>query len=68
MKNKYNSVNRYGVDMGYVSSKLRLLLGDLSDYTPEELARVLVRLSMAVDTEETKQEVDRMYERVGRGL
>ena len=41
--------NEYGLDMGYLSEKLNILLRDISRHTPSEAARVLARLSMVAD-------------------
>lgn len=48
-------VNRYGVDRDYFTKKLEILIRDMRDYTPAELARSLGRLAMTADSE-TMQE------------
>lgn len=42
--------NRYGVDSSYFTSKLALVIRDIADYTPDELARELARLSATADS------------------
>lgn len=37
--------NRFGVDTDYFTEKLGILIRDMGDYTPEELARSLARLA-----------------------
>lgn len=37
--------NEYGLDIGYMSKKLNILLRDLDRHTPDEAARVLARLA-----------------------
>ena len=41
--------NEYGLDVSYHRKKLELILRDLDIYTPDELARELLRLSDASD-------------------
>ena len=41
--------NEYGLDMGYLTEKLNILMRDISSHTPSEAARVLARLSMVAD-------------------
>lgn len=41
--------NRYGVDAPYFHGKLSLVLRDLENYTPDELARSLARLVVVAD-------------------
>lgn len=41
--------NRYGLDIGYLSEKLGLLLRDIDSHKPDEAARVLARLSKVAD-------------------
>lgn len=43
--------NRYGVDAPYFHGKLSLVLRDLADYMPDELARELGRLAKTADAE-----------------
>lgn len=46
-----NGTNRYGVDVSYFRKTInRELNGSLSDYRPDELARVLARLSVTADS------------------
>ena len=44
-------VNHRGVDVNYVSEKLKLILRDLDHYTPDELYRELGRLRDTLDVE-----------------
>lgn len=46
---KCRPVNRYGVDADYFARKLSLVLRDLADFKPDELARALARLSRTAD-------------------
>jgi hypothetical protein len=39
-------MNEYGLDVDYFSEKLSQLLRDVSGYTPAEMARALIRLSV----------------------
>ena len=41
--------NEYGLDMGYMSGKLNILLRDIDRHTPDEAARVLARLAKVAD-------------------
>lgn len=43
--------NRYGVDTCYFEKKLKSVLRDIANYTPDELARELARLSKTADPE-----------------
>lgn len=49
------TMNRYGVDRDYFTKKLEILIRDMDNYTPAELARSLGRLAMTADSE-TMQE------------
>lgn len=48
-------VNRYGVDRDYFTKNLQILIRDMRDYKPDELARSLGRLAMAADTETMRE-------------
>jgi hypothetical protein len=41
--------NSYGLDVSYFEGKLKLVLRDIKNYTPDELARELARYSVAAD-------------------
>jgi hypothetical protein len=43
------STNRYGLDANYFSEKLQLILRDLDNYKPDEMARSLSRLAIVAD-------------------
>jgi len=46
-----NGSNRYGLDIGYFRKTInRELNRDLGNFTPDELARVFARLSVAADS------------------
>lgn len=47
--------NRYGVDAPYFHGKLKLILRDLENYTPAELARSLGRLAVTADSETLRE-------------
>lgn len=51
--------NRYGLDEAYFSRKLKLILGDIDNYTPEELARELSRLAITANYGEAVNELQR---------
>ena len=38
--------NRYHLDVEYFKAKLKLVLRDINNYRPDELARELLRLSL----------------------
>ena len=44
------STNRYGVDVDYFYKIIKRELTDLSSHTPDELARVLARMSVTADS------------------
>ena len=48
-------MNEYGLDVNYLSEKLSLLLRDISRYTPSEMSRALVRLSIVADEKVMKE-------------
>ncbi len=41
--------NSYGLDVSYFEGKLNIVLRDIKNYTPDELARELARYSVAAD-------------------
>ncbi|MGB0662827.1 MAG: hypothetical protein ACPGMR_03455 [Pontibacterium sp.] len=41
--------NEYGLDVSYFEGKLNQIVRDVRNYTPDELARALARLSVAAD-------------------
>ena len=41
--------NRYDLDSTYFRKKLKMIIRDLSDYKPDELARELLRMSVTAD-------------------
>ena len=41
--------NRHGLDVSYFSRKLNQLLRDIDNYTPNEFARVMARMSTVAD-------------------
>lgn len=43
-------MNRFGVDTAYFKKKLEMVIRDLDDYKPDELARELARYSTAADS------------------
>ena len=43
--------NRYGVDRDYFTKKLEIIIRDMRNYTPDELARSLGRLAMVADSD-----------------
>lgn len=47
--------NRFGVDMGYMTEKLGILIRDMSNYTPEELSRSLARLAVTASSDVLKE-------------
>lgn len=55
VKSKPLPVNRYGVDRDYFTKKLEILIRDMRDYTPAELARSLGRLAMTADSETMRE-------------
>jgi len=42
--------NEYGLDVSYFKKKLKLIVRDADRYTPDEMARELLRLSSAAST------------------
>ena len=48
-------VNRYGVDRDYFTKKLEIIIRDMRDYTPSELARSLGRLAMTANSETMRE-------------
>lgn len=42
-------MNEYGLDANYFAEKLKLILRDISRYTPAEIARELARMSVTAD-------------------
>ena len=48
--------NIYGLDTDYAEKKLKLILRDLDNYTPDEFAREMARLSMWADEHVIKHE------------
>lgn len=42
-------MNEYGLDANYFAAKLKLILRDISRYTPAEMARELARMSLTAD-------------------
>ncbi len=51
--------NQYGLDVSYFESKLKIVLRDVANYTPQEMARELHRLSMTADENAVCEEVDK---------
>lgn len=49
------SVNRYGVDRDYFTKKLEIIIRDMRDYTPSELARSLGRLAITANSETMRE-------------
>lgn len=47
--------NEYGLDYSYFSGKLKLIVRDIRNYTPDELARELARLSFTADESVIKE-------------
>lgn len=47
--------NRYGVDCNYFTEKLEILIRDMGNYTPDELARSLGRLAMTANSETMRE-------------
>ena len=47
--------NQYGLDVSYFKGKLELVLRDIKNYTPDELARELARLSVTADKAVVKE-------------
>lgn len=43
--------NRFGVDQDYFTKNLEILIRDMTNYTPAELARSLGRLAMTANAE-----------------
>jgi len=41
--------NQYGLDVSYFESKLSMILRDLNQYTPSEMAREMARLSVVAN-------------------
>tara|TARA_R110000737_G_scaffold77744_1_gene108981 strand:+ start:2314 stop:2526 length:213 start_codon:yes stop_codon:yes gene_type:complete len=41
--------NKYGLDYKYFQRKLKLIIRDAKNYTPDEMARELARMSQAAD-------------------
>lgn len=52
--------NEYGLDVRYFRSKLSTVINGLENYTPDELARELVRLADTADCEEMRKEATRL--------
>lgn len=48
--------NRYGLDKYYVECKIKLILRDIDNYTPDEFAREVARLSIWADESVIKNE------------
>ena len=48
-------VNRYGVDRDYFTKKLEIIIRDMRDYTPSELARSLGRLAITANSETMRE-------------
>ena len=42
--------NEYGLDYKYFQGKLKLIVRDARNYTPDEMARELARMSKAADS------------------
>ena len=53
-------INAHGLDVDYVDKKLQLILRDSAYYTPDEMARALVRIANVADEEETLKEAQRL--------
>lgn len=47
--NKPKGINQYGLDASYFYGKLSMLLRDIRNYKPDEMARSLARLSITAD-------------------
>ena len=43
--------NEYGLDADYFKKKLTLIVRDISQYTPSEMYRELIRLSLTAATQ-----------------
>lgn len=43
-------INRYGLDVDYFKRKLKIIIRDVDNYTPSELARELARMSRTSDS------------------
>lgn len=41
--------NEYGLDVSYFEDKLKQIVRDVKNYTPDEMARALARLSVVAD-------------------
>lgn len=48
-------VNRYGVDRDYFIKKMEIIIRDMADYTPSELARSLGRLAVTANSETMRE-------------
>lgn len=50
-------VNEYGLDVSYFRDKLKLIVRDVSRYTPREMATELSRLEVVANDQAEKKEV-----------
>lgn len=60
--------NSYGLDANYFARKLALILRDVNDFTPAEMARALAGLAMTADEGEALATVAAAQEPAGYGL
>ena len=56
--------NIYGLDQSYFTDKLKLVQRDVSNYTPQEMARELHRLAMVADENTVIEECDKYLEKI----
>lgn len=42
-------MNRYGLDVDYFTKKIKLIIRDINNYTPDEFARECARMSVTAD-------------------
>ena len=49
--------NFYGLDTNYLEGKLKIFLRDIESHSPEEAARVLVRLAMVASEDAVMNEL-----------
>lgn len=59
--------NSHGLDADYFSKKLKLVLKGVNNYTPDEMARELVRLALVANGTEAQVEMVRYSDRCNYG-
>lgn len=49
-------MNEYGLDASYFSKKLKSIMRDVNNYTPEEMTNELKRLCSVAESQEKEQQ------------